>query len=224
MIVRSPITGKVLALHAQPGRRLAGMSPASERDASAIVSLYEPSNLQVRADVRLEDVPQAQLGQPVEISTAALSEPLKGEVVAVTSQADIQKNTLQVKVAIHDPPAILKPEMLVQVTFMAPEQLNKSEDSEGESLRRLIPRELVQGGKEAASVWVADLAQGRARLQAIQLGRAGTADLVEVVQGLSNTDKLIVAGRESLQDGERIKVIGEDKSLGTSTLVARNQE
>ena len=72
MTVRSPIDGRVLALNAQPGRRLMGLNAASERDASTVVTLYDPQQLQVRADVRLEDVPQVQIGQPVQISTAAL--------------------------------------------------------------------------------------------------------------------------------------------------------
>ena len=88
------------------------MDPISEQNSSAVVSLYDPKSLQVRVDVRLEDVPQVQIGQPVAIETAALAKPLTGEVLWVTTRADIQKNTLQVKVAITDPPAVITPEML----------------------------------------------------------------------------------------------------------------
>jgi multidrug efflux pump subunit AcrA (membrane-fusion protein) len=214
MTVVAPSEGRVLALHAQPGSRLAGLSPASERDASALVSLYDPKNLQVRTDVRLEDVPNTQLGQPVQISTAALAAPLIGEVVAVTSQADIQKNTLQVKVAIHDPPAVIKPEMLVQVTFISPEQPGNQNLAEQDAIRHLIPKELVRTTPDGAAVWVADLQTSRSRLQPVQLGRAGTDRLIEVVQGLTATDKLIVSGRDELSTGIRIRVVGEDRSLG----------
>lgn len=223
MIVTSPIDGRVLALHAQPGRRLMGLSPASERDSSAIVSLYDPKNLQVRADVRLEDVPNAQLGQPVQISTAALAAPLTGEVVAVTSQADIQKNTLQVKVLIHDPPAVIKPEMLVQVTFLAPEQPGSKDIADQDPLRQLIPKELVKSTPDGTTVWVADLQTSRARQQPIQLGKAGTDRLVEVAQGLTATDKLIVLGRDDLSSGKRIRVVGEDHNLnGASNTPSAN--
>ena len=40
-------------------------------------------------------------------------------MVQSTAQADIQKNTLQVKVAIDHPPPQIKPEMLARVTFLA---------------------------------------------------------------------------------------------------------
>ena len=50
------------------------------------------------------------------IETPSAGRPLAGEVLAITSLTDIQKNTLQVKVTIDDPPDRVKPDMLVQVT------------------------------------------------------------------------------------------------------------
>jgi hypothetical protein len=217
MTVRSPIAGRVLALNAQPGRRLMGLTAASERDASTVVTLYNPKQLQVRADVRLEDVPQVQPGQRVQITTASASGPLTGRVLAMTSQADNQKNTLQVKVAIDDPPLVVKPEMLAQVVFLAPESTAEASEAEREAMRLLIPRELVETGEAGSVVWVADLSAGIARRQTVELGRAGTQELVEVIGGLTAMDKLIVSGREGLRSGERIRVTGEDRSLGTGT-------
>ena len=140
MTIRSPIKGRVLSLTSQPGRRLMGINAASERDASTVVTLYDPQQLQVRADVRLEDVPQVQVGQPVQISTAAAKESLAGHVLAMTSQADIQKNTLQVKVAIDQPAVIVRPEMLAQVTFLAPERPDAKPESEQSPLRLARPQ------------------------------------------------------------------------------------
>lgn len=220
MTIRSPIQGRVLALYAQPGRRLMGLNAGSERDASVAVSLYDPKQLQVRADVRLEDVSQVQLGQSVKITTAALSEPLHGKVLAVTSLADIQKNTLQVKIAIEDPPQVIKPDMLVQVVFQAP-TLPQSDSAGDDPLRLLVPREVVETTAEGTTIWVADLAAGVARQKPVQLGKAATAQLVEVAQGLSPLDKLIVAGRDGLQDGVRIRVTGEDTTLGTTGLLGQ---
>jgi len=214
MTVRSPIAGKVLALNAQPGRRLVGLTAATERDSSTVVSLYDPKRLQVRADVRLEDVPQVLVGQPVQISTASSKEALAGEVIAVTSQADIQKNTLQVKVLIHDPPPIIKPEMLVQVTFLAPQLPGDKSDESEEPLRLLVPKELVNRAESGTDVWIADQQRGVARRQAVQLGQAGTEQLVEVTSGLTALDKLITTGRESLSDGDRIRVRGLDAAAG----------
>src|SRR5205823_112429 len=95
MTVRAPSAGRVLALVARPGTRLMGQAGGTAHDASTVVTLYDPARLQVRADVRLEDVPRVVPGQPVRIETpAAPGGPLAGEVLFLTSQADIQKNTL----------------------------------------------------------------------------------------------------------------------------------
>lgn len=217
MVVYAPISGRVLTLDARPGKRLMGMDPASEQSSSAVVTMYDPKNLQVRVDVRLEDVPNVQIGQPVEIETAALGKPITGKVLWTTTRADIQKNTLQVKVAIDDPPAVITPEMLAQVTFLAPPEPVENSKEEHQPLRMMIPRQLVIGGDGSSAVWLADVERGIARQQQVQLGRATTEHLVEVATGLSPTDKLIVMGRESVNEGARIRITGEDTSIGLST-------
>lgn len=217
MTVRSPIAGRVLALNAQPGRRLMGINAASERDAATVVSLYDPQQLQVRADVRLEDVAQVQPGQPVQITTAALGKTLQGRVLALTSAADIQKNTLQVKVLIDEPPAVIKPEMLVQVVFLAPQHPKSESEKEQDPLRLLVPREVIEKTEGGHVVWTADSSAGVTHCKTVQLGQAGTDQLVEVTQGLSALDKVIVSGRDGLSDGSRIRITGEDEALGMNS-------
>ncbi len=216
MTVRAPISGRVLAVNAQPGKRMMGMEPASERDAATILTLYDPQMLQVRADVRLEDVRQVQSGQPVQIESAALSQPLTGEVLTATSMADVQKNTLQVKVGVHLPPIVLRPEMLVQVTFLAPPKSGGKPEGSEDPLRLLVPRQLIETVEGGTRVWIADRVLKVARRQTVKLGRAGTEELIEVVEGLTAADKLIAGGREGLQDGTRIKITGEDTTLGVA--------
>ncbi|MEX0867724.1 MAG: HlyD family efflux transporter periplasmic adaptor subunit [Pirellulales bacterium] len=207
--VRSPITGRVLSVNAYPGRRLSGLNPHSEDGSSAVAALYDPRELQVRVDVRLEDVSQVVPGQPVEIETAAHGDKLLGKVISVTSLADIQKNTLQVKALLLDPPDVVRPEMLAQVTFLAPESPTSSDESESPR-RLLVPRDLVRQAEGGDYLWIVDPVTRSAKWQSVQLGRAGTDQLVEVVRGLTPTDKLISRGAESLVNGDRLRVIREN--------------
>jgi hypothetical protein len=78
----------------------------------------------------------------------------------------------------------------------------------------LVPRELVEETDSGTIVWAVDPSANVARRKTVQLGLAGTGELIEVAQGLSPLDKLIVAGREGLADGSRIRVTGEDRNLG----------
>ena len=221
MTIRSPITGRVLALHAQPGRRLMGIDASSTQDSSTVLSLYDPDLLQVRVDVRLEDVPLVQPGQPVEIETASAKEPLQGQVLSATSQANIQKNTLEVKVAITAPPLTIRPEMLVTTTFLAPQQPESESEGPDERERLLVPRQLVESSGGEASVWLAD-PSGVARRQSVRLGRAATEELVEVVEGVTPTDRLISGGREGLNHGDRITITGEDGAIGMTVSARRS--
>ncbi len=214
MTVRSPIEGCVLSLNARPGQWLTGVGSSTSQGSSAIVGLYDPKHLQVRVDVRLEDVPQVQIGQPAQIETAALSAPIEGTVISVTTFADIQKNTLQVKVAVNDPPQVIKPEMLGKVTFLAPPSPVVDEEPGESPLKLFVPQSLVTAGEGGSKVWVADLTGGTAQLKAVEVGRGSTDNgLVEIVSGLQPTDKLIVAGRESVVEGSRVRVTGDDRTL-----------
>lgn len=207
MVVKAPTSGRVLDLIARPGTRVMGMGLGSGPDATSVVSLYDPNMLQVRADVRLEDVPMVQIGQPVRIETASSKEPLAGQVLLATSSADIQKNTLEVKVAIESPPGTIRPEMLVTATFLAP-PTPESESDPSEQQRLLVPRHVVESAGDTHVVWVAE-PSGIARKRSVQLGRAGTEELVEVVEGLGLTDKLISGGAQGLRDGDRITIVEE---------------
>jgi RND family efflux transporter MFP subunit len=218
-VVRAPSAGRVLALIARPGMRLMGLAAQGLQEASTVISLYDPAMLQVRADVRLEDVPRAQPGQPVRIEGASAPGPLDGEVLFATSQADIQKNTLQVKVAIKSPPPVLKPDMLVQVTFLTPPS-SQATPTEAEQLRMLVPCALVESDGGGSVVWVADQAAGMARRRPVTLGVAA-GDFVEVVKGLTPADRLIAGGKEGLRNGERITVTGEERGAVTTSVTQR---
>lgn len=215
MTVRSPIAGCVLSLEARPGQWLSGMGTSSSQGSSAVVSLYDPSSLQVRVDVRLEDVPQVVIGQPTQIESAALPQAITGKVISVTTQADIQKNTLQVKVAIIEPPTVIKPEMLAKVTFVAPTAPEQEGIEQSPPVRTFVPQALLTQGEGGHAVWVVDLTQGTASQRTVTVGQAmADGNMIEIVSGLSPTDKLIVGGRESLREGARVRVSSEASSVG----------
>jgi RND family efflux transporter MFP subunit len=209
MTVYAPVDGKVLALVARPGSKVMGLAPASQPDASTIVTMYDPARLQVRADVRLEEVPRVFPGQQVWIETPAVSGVLHGEVIAATSTTDIQKNTLQVKVAVTDPPPVLKPDMLVQVTFLSPPSSKPKSEGEDSPLTLVIPPDLVQQIGDESNVWIVDRRQSVARLRAITLGGTTAEGLREVKSGLAVGDRLIASGSDTLRTGDRIRVVGE---------------
>lgn len=217
MTIVAPVDGRVFRLIAHPGARIgSGMTQMEGHDGSTVITMYRPEMLQVRVDVRFEDIPKVSPRQPVEIDNPALSVPLVGEVIFISSEADIQKNTLQVKVAIPDPPAVFKPEMLVDVTFLSPKQTQEVQEGARE-VRLYVLRQLIRQGEGGSFVWIADQSERIARRVPIQTGAAGPNGLVEVTAGLTMASRLIVDGSDGLRDGDRIRVLREDGSLGTAT-------
>ncbi|MDA0281782.1 MAG: HlyD family efflux transporter periplasmic adaptor subunit [Planctomycetota bacterium] len=212
MTIRAPVDGRVMHLLTSPGTRLSGgQGRLGDRDSGVVVTLYQPSKLQIRVDVRFEDLPQTGRDQPVLIESPALPQPLQGRVLFPTSFADIQKNTLSVKVAIDDPPEVMKPDMLVDVTFLSPEK-NSSTDSDhaehAAPMRIYVPHSLIQTNEAGTFVWIADLLARTAHRRRVQIRKTSTAqDMVEVTDGLNIASRLITSGFESLNDGDRIEVL-----------------
>jgi RND family efflux transporter MFP subunit len=216
MTVRAPLDGRILHLVANPGARLMdGPGSGVAADASTVVTMYRPDHLQVRADVRFEDIPKVTLNQPVQIESPALSKPIEGKVLFISSEANIQKNTLEVKVAIDSPPAVFKPEMLVDATFLAPAGPER-ESSPSEELRLYVPQSLVQQSDGGSFVWLADQSEGVARKVSIETAVASPDGLIEVSKGLTIASRIIANGHEGLHDGDRIRVTGEAPTFSVS--------
>ncbi|TWT57289.1 Multidrug resistance protein MdtA precursor [Thalassoglobus neptunius] len=214
MTIRAPIDGRIFRLIAHPGTRIGGSSrEVAGHDASTVVTMYDPNMLQVRVDVRFEDVPKVQLNQPVEIDNPTLATPIRGNVLFVSSEADIQKNTLQVKVGIPQPPAVFKPEMLVDVTFIAPSIDEKKSASETE-IKYYLPQQLIQHKEAGPYVWTADQSEGVAHKTSIVTGDVSGKGLIEIESGLTPTSRVLTTGTDDLRDGERIRITHEDTSIG----------
>ncbi|MCA9038324.1 MAG: HlyD family efflux transporter periplasmic adaptor subunit [Planctomycetaceae bacterium] len=212
MQICAPMDGRVLRLLASPGTRMMGLEQTAGQNSSTVVEMYDPARLQVRADVRLEDVPLVTPGAPVEIKTASSFHPINGTVLQSTSTANIQKNTLEVKVELIDPPSTVRPEMLVTATFLAPRS-NTPPELPLETDRIFVPRQLVSSNDSGSMVWVVD-ENNQANLRTVTLGGDGRNGLVEVTAGLNETDKLIASATSELNPGETVVIREEDPMIG----------
>ncbi|MCP4480355.1 MAG: HlyD family efflux transporter periplasmic adaptor subunit [Planctomycetaceae bacterium] len=213
MTIRAPVDGRVYRLVGLPGARVGSgvMTAMTGHDGSSVITMYRPESLQIRVDVRFEDIPKVSLGQLVAISNPAMRDAIRGRVLFISSEADIQKNTLQVKVAIDDPPGFFKPEMLVDVTFLSPKQ-GENQDASKQELTLLILENLIFNEGGTSFVWVANQTTGVAEKTEVELGKRGNDGMVEILSGLDIGSRLISRGGDDLLDGQRVKVTGESES------------
>ena len=213
MTIRAPVDGRVYRLVGLPGARVGSgvMTAMTGHDGSSVITMYRPESLQIRVDVRFEDIPKVSLGQLVAISNPAMRDAIRGRVLFISSEADIQKNTLQVKVAIDDPPGFFKPEMLVDVTFLSPKQ-GENQDASKQELTLLILENLIFNEGGTSFVWVANQTTGVAEKTEVELGKRGNDGMVEILSGLDIGSRLISRGGDDLLDGQRVRVTGESAS------------
>ena len=161
-----------------------------------LVSIYDPKRLQARVDVQLGDVGRIGVGTEAEVEADALpGKSFAGVVTRLQHEADILKNTLQVKVRIVDPDPLLRPEMLVRARFLA------SDPGEGATAAKvlvLVPSEAVRGD----AVLVFDPTRGgRARRVPVKVlqSRDGWA---EVEGPLGPGHKVVL---DPVEDGEAVR-------------------
>ena len=128
MTITAPISGFVQRRLKRPGDKV--MLGMDDPHSSHLVHLYDPEKLQVRVDVPLADASHVRIGQQCEVVVEVLpDQAFKGEVILITHEADLQKNTLQVKVRVINPSPALRPEMLTRVKFPGPDGINNRQKS-----------------------------------------------------------------------------------------------
>ena len=108
------------------------------------------------------------------------------------------------------------------MTFLAAASETKGTPSAEQ--RTYVPKRLVQADEGGSFIWVADVANGVAHRQPVETGREVKGGLIEVTGGLTAASRLIASGREGLEDGDGIRVVGEDAELGTDANAASEGE
>ncbi len=214
MVIRAPITGYVQRRIKSPGDKVVRMM--DDPHSSHLMLLYDPERLQVRVDVPLADAAHISVGQACEVVVEVLPDrTFRGEVLRTTHEADLQKNTLQVKVKVFDPDQILRPEMLTRVKFLAPEGARLLGDT-SQSLsthRVLVPAgALADETSEIARVWiVTQRRNGRGVLASRQVRIVARDGAWVTVDGGILPGDLIAVGLDSPSEGERVEIDGNAK-------------
>ena len=222
MEVRSSAAGIVLSRMVQPGTRMSMNETSGEPSltAGAVLRLYDPAKLQVRVDVPLADAAKVGMGTRATITTEALPDTVfTGSIVRAVHEANIQRNTVQFKIAIEHPSPILKPEMLTRVklyanagtTTAAASGQAPAGETQG-SLELLVPaKALVAVTSTGGSVWVVDQTRGSTLVHKREIHTQPSQDegFLAVVDGLKLSDRVVIDPPATLTDGARVAIIGE---------------
>jgi HlyD family secretion protein len=193
--IKSPVAGVVLDVTALPG---SWVTVGDQERAGEICRVFDPQALQAWVDVNQRDIGNVYIGQPAVLTTdVKADDQIAAHVSQIMPSADLQKNTVRVKVQLDKPRDYLRPEMSAQVTF-------KPKAAEGEALASPgvdVPESAVVTADGKSYVFV--LSSDKAVRREVQLG-AASAGQVRVVSGLGSGDAVITAP-QGLADGQTVK-------------------
>jgi len=195
--IRAPSAGVILARLVAPGSRVGGLG-----EDSRVALLYDPSSLQVRADVPNADIALVGIDDHATITLEVLpNTTLVGRVTRINGQADIQKNTVQVKIAIENPPDKLRPDMLCRVRIGGAGVGGTQSHASRQQL--FAPQSLV---RDDAVIVVGPLTGGIgiAERRGVRIGDATLDGWVEVIEGLNPGDLLV--DPTDVRDGSRVRI------------------
>lgn len=204
--IKSPINGIVLRLHAAPGKKR--MLDMDDPLSAVIVELYDPGQLQARIDVPLNEAAALSSGQSVELVSDLLPDrTFVGTVTRISGQADLQRNTLQAKVALKSPDPRLRPDMLMRAKFFALASRENSNRSGKSTAQRSSGRLSIYVPEEALvsenRVWVIS-SENTAESRVITLGTQKKEGHRLVLEGLRSGELVILPPHADLSEGTRV--------------------
>lgn len=187
--IRSPISGVVTAKHVEAGDVVGAQTPLFE--------VADVSTLVVPIGVSELDVGQLAAGDTVEVSLDALPDrPLRGRIRRVFPAADPATRLVPVEVAV-EPGSLARPGYLARVRLRLDERRDVP----------LVPAAAVLTGPDGEeSAFVVE--NGKAFRREVQTGLVSKGQ-VEVVQGLSAGETVVVEGGSSLREGASVRAVGD---------------
>jgi len=212
--VRAPMDGIVLRRFVDPGSKRG--REMDDPNSAVIASLFDPAKLQVRVDVPLAESGRLFVGQPTRISTAMLpGQVFTGRVTLIAGEADLQRNTLQAKVEVHEPDPRMRPEVLCRVEFRGVSGAPVANDDTGTSERRTLwipEKALTDVSLSEQKVWVVDPVSRKVEHRVVRLGDSRRDGYRRVLEGLRANEAVVTAGGEKLESGRRVSSLNREDS------------
>jgi membrane fusion protein (multidrug efflux system) len=188
--VKAPIKGFINKRFIEPGSMLTGMP------ATAMFEIVNVSSLKLTVTVDESQVANLKLGSPVDV-TASIYPDVKftGKITFIAPKADSTLNfPVEIEIA-NTSSNDLKAGMYGTALFASKQQKQSM---------MVVPRNAFVGSVSSNQIFVTE--NGIARLKTVTAGRI-LGDKVEILNGLSNGESVIVTGQINLQDGNKVDII-----------------
>jgi len=173
----SPVEGQVAKIKKREGEMVQPML------ADTVITLLPAAPFEIEVDIYEEDVVKINIDNPVDISLVALPEKIfKGKVISIDPAQKLIEGVVyyEVTIAFEELPEELRPGMSADLTIKTALKENVL----------IVPESAIQKRDEKTFVQVSK--NGTIGEREIQIELKGSNDMVEVVSGLEEGEKVII--------------------------------
>jgi RND family efflux transporter MFP subunit len=191
-VVTAPFTGVITMRYADVGS-LIQAGTASNTQSMPVVKVAQSDLLRLRMPVPEEDVPFIKIGGDVSIKLQATGKTFTGKIIRFTRELSTSTRTMLAEVDVPNPDLTLSTGMTAQTTIVLQAQKNVL----------TVPADAVLRGESQASVLIVDT-DDKVQKVPVALG-IQSPDRIEITQGLSEHQSVIVSGQTNYQPGQVVR-------------------
>jgi len=191
--VRAPISGTIVRYYVDIGDSVIPQEPMPQEP---VLNIAYMDKVKIVVNIGEKDISKLRKGEKVRVSVDAYpGETFPGRVVKIAPAVDPRSRKLKVELEIENEDHRLKPGMFADVEIIYNEHKNVL----------VVPAIAVLERGEKKVLFTAE--DGRARLKEVQIG-VSDKEKIEIIEGLSEGESVIVEGNYGLPDGAKVELGG----------------
>jgi RND family efflux transporter MFP subunit len=193
--IRSPIDGVITDRPLYPGEMAAAGTP--------LLTVMDISSVIAKAHIPQNDAAALKVGDNGTMTVPGIDEPVEGKVTVVSPALDPNSTTVEVWLEAKNPKHALKPGTSVQLSLTA--QTVKD--------ALVVPASAVVTAADGTTTVMLAGSDGLAHQKAVKLG-IRNGDDVQILEGVTASDKVVSSGAYGLPDATKIKIEAAAKARG----------
>jgi multidrug efflux pump subunit AcrA (membrane-fusion protein) len=185
--IRSPIDGVVTDRPLYPGEMAAAGTP--------LLTVMDISSVIAKAHIPQSDAAALKVGDKGTMTVPGIEKPIDGTITVVSPALDANSTTVEIWLEVKNPKHELKPGSSVQLSITAATVKDAL----------VVPASSVITATDGTPAVMLAGTDGRAHQKAVKLGIRNGDDM-QISDGVTESDKVIVTGAYGLPDKTKIKI------------------
>ncbi len=192
--IRAPFAGYIAERNLDPGAYVSGTTASTSTMSRGILSIHDVETVRTLIEVVEKDVPLIQIGQRADVRAEAYpNEVFEGTVTRIVQALNRATRTMTVEVDLPNKDHRLKGGMFARVEVLVGRHPQAVQ----------IPLDAVSRMEDSQYVYV--VKDGKAHQVPVRLGTR-VDNRVEVLEGLTGEEQLIVSGKDLVSEGASVQV------------------